>query len=105
MIANGGGKAMQLVKGHEAAIIQLAQKNGFDHPKIGSLASLGIAVDGVDFILLVSRVSSSIGLFELVQLEDELTHLLGVHIDVCTEKMIPEHDRPKVLKSLIEIIA
>ena len=95
---------MQSIKGHEAAIIEMVKKYGFCQPKIGSLALIGIVVDGVDIILMVS-VSESSGYFELVQLEDELTQLLGIHIDVCTEQMIPANDRPKVLESLIPIIA
>lgn len=96
---------MSWLKGHEASVMDLVEKSGYKNPMFGSLSEIGIEVGDTDIVLMVTRGAAAKGLLCLVHLEDELTRLLGLHIEVCTEKMIPERDRIKVLAAMVPITA
>jgi predicted nucleotidyltransferase len=94
---------MNWLKGHEASVIDLVEQSGYKNPMLGSLSQIGIQAGDTDIVLMVTRGAAAKGLLCLVHLEDELTRLLGVHVEVCTEKMIPERDRIKVLAAMVPI--
>jgi predicted nucleotidyltransferase len=104
MTATEDAMYMNWLKGHETSVMGLVEKTGYKNPMIGSLSEIGIDAGDTDIVLMVTRGEAAKGLLSLVHLEDELTSLLGIHIEVCTEKMIPDGDRLKVLQSLTPII-
>jgi predicted nucleotidyltransferase len=56
-----------------------------------------------DLDLLIS-LKKRINLFELINLEDELSSLLGVKVDLVTENSVNKHLKPYIQKDIIYIL-
>jgi predicted nucleotidyltransferase len=91
------------IKGKEAAISSVVAKYGYSNPKIFGSTVSGKDVEGSDLDILVTRSGSKGGMLNLVHLELELSELLGVHVDVKTEKMIPQHSRKEVVEGSLSL--
>lgn len=96
---------MQWLKENKTAFLKLVEKHGFSQSHVGMCSALGLGFESADLMVLVTRTSNNRGLLGLVELEDDLTYLLGIHVEASTERMIPERDRERVLNMLTSIIA
>lgn len=73
--------------------------------KIGVFGSYARGEENKDSDLdLVIRLEKRINLFELMALEDELSSLLGVNVDLLTEKSVNKHLKPYIQKDIIYIL-
>lgn len=96
-------KPSEAIKGKESQVILTVEKYGYCNPRIfGSVAS-GTDKEGSDLDVLVTRTKQSGSMLSLVHLELELSELLGVHVDVKTEKMIPEHSRMEIVEGSLSL--
>lgn len=56
-----------------------------------------------DLDLLVN-LQKRANLFELIELEEELSEILGVKVDLVTEKSLNKHIRPHIMKEVTYIL-
>lgn len=56
-----------------------------------------------DLDLLVN-LQKRANLFELIELEEELSEILGVKVDLVTEKLLNKHIRPHIMKEITYIL-
>lgn len=56
-----------------------------------------------DLDLLVN-LQKRANLFELIELEEELSEILGVKVDLVTEKSLNKHIRPHIMKEITYIL-
>jgi predicted nucleotidyltransferase len=76
----------------------------YDPSKIGVFGSYakGRENDDSDLDLLIN-LKKRINLFELMNLEKELSSLLGVEVDLVTEGAVNKHMKPYIKKDVIYI--
>jgi predicted nucleotidyltransferase len=82
-------KPSEALKGKEGLIINLVEKYGYSNPRVYGSTATCTDNEGSDLDLLVTRTNAKGSLLNLTHLEIALTELLGIHVDVKTEKMIP----------------
>lgn len=90
-------KPSDALHGKEKIVASIVEKYGFSNPKIFGSTITGKDKEGSDLDILVTRTGPRGGMLNLVHLELELSELLGVHVDIKTEMMIPKHSRVEVV--------
>lgn len=84
------------VRQHRDAIYRAASHFRVTNLRVFGSASRGDDCEGSDLDLLVDALPGAT-LFDLGGLQDELQHLLGVHVDVVTARDLPAKFRAVVL--------
>lgn len=84
------------VRQHRDAIYRAASRFRVANPRVFGSALRGEDGEGSDLDLLVDALPGAT-LFDLGGLQDELAHLLGVHVDVVTARDLPARFRDVVL--------
>jgi predicted nucleotidyltransferase len=84
------------LEAHRERILQLARAHGARNVRVFGSAARGTDREGSDVDLLVD-VDESATLFTLTGLEQELTALLGLPVDVRTPAEISRYIRDRVL--------
>lgn len=87
--------------GNEAKILSIVEKYGYTNPRIFGSTAYGKDKEESDLDILVERSSNRGSMLKLVHLQIELSELLGVPVDIKTEKMIPEHSRSQVVEESV----
>jgi predicted nucleotidyltransferase len=75
----------EALRGHEAEVLQIAERNGATRVRVFGSVAKGHDKIGSDLDLLVDP-SPSTSLFDLFQLEDEVAELLGVEVQVVSAR-------------------
>lgn len=96
-------KPSEAVKGKEQQIAVIVEKYGYTNPRVFGSTASGMDKEGSDLDVLVTRAKPTGSMLNLVHLEMELSELLGVHVDLKTEKMIPAHSRAKVVEESLSL--
>lgn len=96
-------KPSEAIKGKEREVVATIEKYGYGNPRIFGSTITGMDKEGSDLDVLVTRKTGYGSMLNLVHLEIELSELIGVHVDVKTEKMIPEHSRSKIIEESMSI--
>ena len=84
------------VRQHREAIHRVASRFRVVNPRVFGSALRGDDMEHSDLDLLVDALPGTT-LFDLGGLQDELEHLLGVHVDVVTPRDLPARFRDIVL--------
>ena len=77
-----------VVAEHRATIARLVQRHHASNPRIFGSTARGTDTPDSDLDLLV-RFDDDASLYDLVELRDDLHHLLGVPVDVISEAGLP----------------
>ncbi len=81
----------ELLRQQREAVLSVAREHGADKVRVFGSVARGEDGPGSDVDLLV-RFESGRGLFDLMDLEDQLRNLLGVSVDVVSEGGLKPRD-------------
>jgi predicted nucleotidyltransferase len=98
LIASMRAKPSDALRGHEAEVLRIAADNGAERVRlIGSVAKGSDTIDS-DLDLLIDP-SPTTSLFDLFRMEDEISELLGVEVEVVSARTASD----EMLASAIEL--
>ena len=89
------GPTLDLLMAHREQIRSLCRKYGVRSLQVFGSVARGEGEEGSDVDLLV-RFSRPVGLLHLVRLERELSEVLGVRVDLVTERALSPYIRVQV---------
>lgn len=99
LIAAMRPKPSDALRGHEAEVIQIAERRGATRVRVfGSVAKGSDTIDS-DLDLLVDPASET-SLFDLYELEDEIAQLLGVAVEVVSARTASD----EMIASAVDLI-
>ena len=90
------GPTLELLMARRERIRSLCRKYGVRSLQVFGSIARGEGGEGSDVDLLV-RFSRPVGLFHLIRLERELSEVLGVPVDLVTERALSPYIRAQVL--------
>jgi predicted nucleotidyltransferase len=85
LIAAMRPKPSEALRGHEAEVIQIAERNGATRVRVFGSVAKGLDTIDSDLDLLVDPAPAT-SLFDLYELEDEISNLLGVGVEVVSSR-------------------
>lgn len=91
---------MLLAKREE--IIALAAKHKAEHVRVFGSVARGDANENSDVDLLVSFAPGA-SLFDLIHLQEDAEHLIGVPVDVVSERGLPPFLEDRILREAIPL--
>jgi hypothetical protein len=92
---------LERVRAQAAAIREIVERHGASNPRVFGSVARGEEREGSDVDFLVDNVRLS--LFELVDLTDDLTELLGVSVDVVVDEEVPPRARPRIEREAVPL--
>lgn len=99
---HGSGPVAHSVERHRDAILARLTRSGASNVRIFGSVVRGTDGPGSDVDLLVD-FSRAPSLWELAELEDDLTHLVGVHVDVVEARALRDTVRAGALGEAVAV--
>ncbi len=95
-------KPSQALENHRAELRELAARYGVLRPRVFGSVLTGDDTESSDLDLLVDPTAGT-SLFTMAKLQAEAERILGVRVDVLTQKSLPAIFREQVLREAVQV--